>query len=158
MGNRGYTLIELISVLVILIGISLVVSPIILEIIRDYEEESRISAIEEYMDMTYNTVKLYMKEDENLTVDNNLICSLSCNEDCLIDVTIEAQKSNNISKKCTRALTAINEYNGDLVECESIVYNQLEGTLEVIGCHLDGDLENIYSGNNKKGVTKDNSK
>ena len=86
MKKKGFTLIELLAVIVILAIIALIATPIVLNIIKDSKEQSRIRSLEMYIDAVGNAVVQYQLktakqpnrfEDikEYITLDNN---NVSC--------------------------------------------------------------------------------
>lgn len=152
--QNGYTTIEFLSVLAILTVIALLISPIILNIIEDSEEKTRIDAIEEYVDSIDDAVKIYIEEHPQDTIDDNLICSKTCNDKCVIDATLSG-KDGEISKKCENATKTIEYYKRQHVVCESVIYNRLNSIVEVKGCIIDNDTSKTYSGDSKNGVTLD---
>lgn len=151
MNKKGFTLIELLAVIVILAVIALIASPIILGIINDAQESSRIRSVEAYMNAINTTVTTYMTLNPNESV--NTICSSACNATCQIDATKEARNSGKVSTGCTKAGKAVT-YSGSAVSCEKVEYDNVSGTLSVKKCKVGND-KNTYSGSNKDGIKND---
>lgn len=151
MNKKGFTLIELLAVIVILAVIALIASPIILGIINDAQESSRIRSVEAYMNAINTTVTTYMTLNPNETV--NEVCSSTCNSTCQIDATKEARDTGVKQDACSAAGKAVT-YSGSVVVCEEVTYNNTSGTLSVSRCKVGNDT-NTYSGNNKDGIKND---
>ena len=86
MNKKGFTLIELLAVIVILAVIALIASPIILGIIEDAREASRVRSVEAYAKAIEETVTTYMTLHPDETVVT--ICTgAGPAADCMIDAT-----------------------------------------------------------------------
>lgn len=156
MNKKGFTLIELLAVIVILAVIALIASPIILGIINDAREASRVRSVESYVDAVETTVTTYMTLNPDLQATDKLICSSACNADCLIDGTKEGRDAGTPSSACTNAKKAVT-YSGSVVVCETVTYNQSNGVVSVKGCKVGNDTEHSYKGDTKNGFELETS-
>ena len=147
MNKKGFTLIELLAVIVILAVIALIASPIILGIIEDSREASRVRSVEAYADGIETTVTTYMTLNPDVT--SMTICTGEgpAADTCVIDATDEGRTKPNDSK----AEKVVN-YSGNAVICESASYDNSTGVVTVTNCKVGADTKNLYSGNTKDGI------
>lgn len=152
--KKGFTLIELLAVIVILAVIALIASPIILGIINDAREASRVRSVESYVDAVETTVTTYMTLNPDLQATSSLICSSACNTDCLIDGTKAGRDAG--TPTCDNAKKAVT-YSGSAVVCDSVTYDQTNGIVSVSGCKVGNDTEHSYKGDTKNGFELETS-
>ena len=149
MNKKGFTLIELLAVIVILAVIALIASPIILGIINDAREASRVRSVEAYADAVETTVTTYMTLNPDLVADTGLICSSTCTDSCLIDATPDGRDAGG-KGTCTNSVKAVT-YSGSKVTCTTVTYDQSTGIVALAGCTVGEDTENTYGGDTKVG-------
>lgn len=149
MNKKGFTLIELLAVIVILAVIALIASPIILGIINDAREASRVRSVEAYADAVETTVTTYMTLHPDLVASDSMICSSGCTDACIIDAT-EAGRDAGGKGSCGNSEKAVT-YSGSVVACETVSYDQTTGVVSLTNCTVGADTENKYSGNTKEG-------
>ena len=149
MNKKGFTLIELLAVIVILAVIALIASPIILGIINDAREASRVRSVEAYADAVEKTVTTYMTLNPDLVATADMICSTACSDACVIDAT-EAGRDAGGKGSCTNSAKAVT-YSGSAVKCTTVTYDQTTGVVTLAGCQVGNDTENTYAGNTKDG-------
>lgn len=146
MNKKGFTLIELLAVIVILAVIALIASPIILGIIEDAREASRVRSVEAYAKAIEETVTTYMTLHPDETVVT--ICTgAGPAADCMIDAT-DAGRTEPSSSKSAKVV----KYSGNKVLCESATYNNETGLVTVNKCTVGNDTKNTYSGDTQNGI------
>lgn len=150
--NKGFTLIELLAVIVVLAVIALIAAPIILGIINDARDASRVRSVEAYAKAVETTVTTYMTLNPDLVADDTLICSKAADDKCLIDGTVEARDAG--APKATNAKKAVT-YSGNKVVCDKVTYNQENGVVTVSKCTVGNETKYTYSGTTKDGITQD---
>lgn len=148
MNKKGFTLIELLAVIVILAVIALIASPIILGIIEDAREASRVRSVEAYAKAIESTVTTYMTLNPDTTDMKICTGATLSGTDCIIDAT-EAGRTNPDSSTAKKVVN----YSGNKVLCESASYDNATGLVTVTKCTVGNDTKNTYSGNTKDGIT-----
>ena len=146
MNKKGFTLIELLAVIVILAVIALIASPIILGIIEDAREASRVRSVEAYAKAIEETVTTYMTLNPDVT--NVKICTgAGPAADCEIDATDKGR-----TEPTTSSSDKVVKYSGNKVICESASYNNETGLVTVTKCTVGNDTKNTYSGDTQNGI------
>lgn len=149
MNKSGFTLIELLAVIVILAVIALIASPIILGIIEDSRESSRVRSVEQYAKAIEKVVTTYMTLNPSKTTIS--ICTgTTAGTGCDVDATITGRDSGTPGGGAAKVVT----YSGSAVDCASATYDPANGIVTVTSCSVGNDTTNKYTGDTKDGIEK----
>lgn len=147
--KKGFTLIELVSVLTILAVIGLVVTTLVIGIIKDLKEDADKISINNYVNSIAYAVELYNDDnnqipkwctikDDKIFYDQNydneyskdeLLCNIDCDSDDCVKYFITSDDVKN---------------NKNNVECSKIVISD-EGSIEISNCTVLGREVKNYS-------------
>lgn len=150
MNKSGFTLIELLAVIVILAVIALIASPIILGIIEDSRESSRVRSVEQYAKAIEKVVTTYMTLNPSKTTIDICTGATAGAGGCDVDATIAGRDSGTPGGGAAKVVT----YSGSGVTCSSATYDPANGIVTVTNCTVGNDTTNKYSGDTKDGIEK----
>jgi prepilin-type N-terminal cleavage/methylation domain-containing protein len=153
MNNKGFTLVELLAVIVILAIIALTATGIILSIVNNSRQNAHARSVEGFADAIVTALGRFIVL--HTRVDNVVVCIGGApTGSCHVDATIEAN-SNGVSSvympgTATPAIPVI--YTGSNVNCDIIDFDRPTGFLVLEGCTV-GYGTDIFDFNSNNGAT-----
>lgn len=142
LNKKGFTLVELLAVIVVLSIIALIGYTTIGDVITSSQDKADKTSIGEFAKALSNTVLMY-RVDDTKGLENTRINALKNSDD------INALKLRSTSGEATPKGSAANIYSGDKVTCTSISVTA-DGVVTLSGCYAGTRTSKTFSYSNGK--------